>query len=289
MRSISILRQFRPDIVVGFGGYASVPLSAAAVFLRVPYVLHEANAVAGLANRLLGRGAEAIAISFPEASSFFSDRKKVVMTGMPVRLSILKGTREEAARFLGLDPEIKTVLIFGGSLGARTINQATLDALPFLSSSRPLQIIHLTGMIDFDSIQARVKTLGDLGKQLVYRCFPYFERMNLAYAVSDLVVSRAGASTLAEIMTRGIPAILIPYPHATAAHQEKNARSLERRGAVEVILNQELNGKRLAQEVDALIWNPARLSEMKKNLSQIRQPDAAKQLARLILNIASQK
>lgn len=288
-KALAILKDFQPDVVVGFGGFVSVPLIAAALFLKKPVVLHEANAHPGTANRLMARGAKVVAISFPEAADYFYGRKDLVLTGMPIRPDILKGTRKEAAEALGIDPDVKTILIFGGSLGAHAVNQATVDALPRFSSLCPLQILHLTGMIDFDQIQTQVKTLGNLDEQIVYRCLAYLDRMNLAYAVSDLIVARAGASTIAEITAREIPPILIPYPFATADHQEKNARSLEQRGAARIILNRDLSGERLFDEVDKLVSDQQALAEMKSNLRQIGHPDAAKKLARLVLSVAPQK
>lgn len=288
-RSISILKSFQPDVVVGFGGFASAPLVLAAVFLRKPVILHEANAVAGSANRLLGMAAGAVAISFPEAQDSFIFQKKVVLTGMPVRSSLYQATRDDAAAALKLDPRIKTVLIFGGSKGARAINKTMVQALPLFSALSPLQIIHLTGMIDFGQIQDETKRSKQPNEQVIYHCLPYLDRMELAYAASDLAVSRAGASTIAELVAGKIPSILIPYPFATNDHQEKNARSLERRGAAKVLLNDDLNGKRLFEEVKELISSPSRLQEMKGNLGKIGQSNAAKKLARLVLSVASIK
>ena len=222
------------DVVVGMGGYVSVSAVMAGWRERVPTVLHEQNAVPGLANRALSRVARAVALSFAEAARFFPGRTEV--TGNPVREQILKVGEErdmlakEAIRELELDEQRRTVVVFGGSQGALRIDRAAVGACRLLRDRTDLQILLITGSAHLEQVRAG---LPKDGGGLLVRAAGFLERMELAYAVADLVVSRAGASSIAEISACGLPALLIPYPHATNRHQEANARALQRAGGSE--------------------------------------------------------
>ncbi len=284
--AIKILRRFQPDVVLGTGGYVSAPIVLAAIGLRIPVLIQEQNAEPGLTNRILGRFAEAVAISFPGTERFFPRKKKVVLTGNPVREKIIKSVDEKKAiDYFNLDPSVKTLLVFGGSRGAQSLNQALLESYPYFAQFRELQIVHITGKDNFDQVKKEVEKIKSPEDKISYLCLPYLKEMELAYAIADLVVSRAGATTVAEIISLGLPAILIPYPYATRNHQEKNAKVLERFGAARVLLDSELNGRSLFQQVRNLIFNDAALNAMREKAKKLRKTKAAAEIARLILTL----
>jgi UDP-N-acetylglucosamine--N-acetylmuramyl-(pentapeptide) pyrophosphoryl-undecaprenol N-acetylglucosamine transferase len=210
------------DALVGMGGYVSVSAVLAARRERLPVVLHEQNAVPGLANRVLSRFADAVAVAFPEACPSFGRHRRVVLTGNPVREEILRVRHErdilakEARRDLVLEEHRKTILVFGGSQGALHVNRAAVGACQILAGRADLQVILITGPSHLEVIR---RGLPPTSSAIRVRALGYLERMELGYAVSDLVVSRSGAATVAEVTACGLPALLIPYPYATGRHQ----------------------------------------------------------------------
>jgi UDP-N-acetylglucosamine--N-acetylmuramyl-(pentapeptide) pyrophosphoryl-undecaprenol N-acetylglucosamine transferase len=257
-----VLGWFRPDIVIATGGYVSFPAMAAAKMLRItglraPLALLEPNAHPGLANRLLAPLVDEVWGAFPTADPAFE--KKYVYTGVPVRASLLHpNNRIEAARRLGLDPSRRTILAVGGSQGARSINE-TVAALATRRALPPAwQLLHICGERDYDYMQAAERT--PLGENLVV-LVPYLQDMSDAYAVCDLAIARAGASTLGELAALGIPAVLVPYPFAAENHQALNAAVLAERGAAVVIEDRALNA-------DSLWWT----------LRELMQPERLERL-----------
>lgn len=238
-QSRSILKAFQPGVVVGGGGYVSAPVIGAAWSLRIPVVLLEQNLWPGRVTRFLAPLATKILVSFEETLPNLPPGK-VAVTGNPVRESIITATREEGCRALGLDPARFTLMVSGASQGARSINEAILRALPELAARTNWQIIHLVGEKHFPEIQRSVEPLNLQETSLRYLPFPYLEEVAHAYAACDLILGRAGATTLAEILARGIPAILVPYPYAAEAHQEKNARWLEKNGGGKILTDEEI-------------------------------------------------
>jgi UDP-N-acetylglucosamine--N-acetylmuramyl-(pentapeptide) pyrophosphoryl-undecaprenol N-acetylglucosamine transferase len=241
-QSVGLLRQERPDAVVGVGGYASGPVAFAAWLLRIPVVIVEPNSYAGLANRVAGRFAAKIFVCFPgrDAQGFFPKEKKV-LTGPLVRKGITAGDRDRALAAFGLEPGRFTLFVMGGSGGAHAINMAMKDAAPELRSVAHLQVLHQTGEKDVEEVKAGYR---DARVQAVV--LPYIDDMAGAYAAADLVVSRSGATTVAELAVCGKRAVLIPYPFAADNHQEHNARSLAERGGGEVIVQKDLTPAKLA-------------------------------------------
>lgn len=284
-QSLSILRQFRPEVVVGTGGYASAPLLAAAFVLRVPTLIQEQNVTPGLVNRYFGKLAKVVAISYPKTKSYFSKKKKVVLVGNPLRAEVLQARRAEGLKLLGLEGKRKTLLVCGGSRGARTINQAMIEAYELF---RPcdLQIIHITGKLEFDKVSQEVASLKKESDKVSYQCHPYIGEIGLVYAVSELILARAGATTIAEICAWGLPAILVPYPYSTGAHQRENAQMLEREGVALVIENDKLDGKILYEEVTRLLDNPRALHVMGKKAKNLSRPSAAEELAKVVTKLA---
>lgn len=282
--SWTLLGRARPHVVVGLGSYVSLPVVTAAYLRALPVVLHEQNTYPGLANRLSARMARAAALSWPGSERFFGGTR-TVMTGNPVRKAVLQAKRDAGAEFFGLDPRKKTVLFFGGSQGAEHLNQAVVEALPELRLMSDLQVIHITGMMGFEHVQEVLQAAEPNAPG--YYCYPYLEEMGLAYAAADLVVCRAGANTLAEITARGIPALLIPYPHATNNHQETNSRLIATAGGARVILDQDLSGPSLLKEVQELLSAPVLLKDMREKSKMMGSPGAAGALARLVIEVAA--
>ncbi len=273
------------DVVVGMGGYVSVPVGAAAARAKRPLVLHEQNAVPGLANRVLARRARIVALTFAEAAPTLPRRTRTVVTGNPVRAPILTVHEEhrtlagEARAALGLEADRRTVVVFGGSQGALSVDVAAVEAIGLLRDRDDLQVLLLTGPSHEQAMRARVGDPGDL----LVRVRGFLDRMELAFAVADLVVCRAGATTCAEIAVCGLPAVLVPYPYATGDHQIANARALERAGASTVLTDDRLSGVTLTSAVRELIDDPARLEAMGERARSWSRPDAASALAAVVL------
>jgi UDP-N-acetylglucosamine--N-acetylmuramyl-(pentapeptide) pyrophosphoryl-undecaprenol N-acetylglucosamine transferase len=247
-QAIGLLRQERPDAVVGVGGYASGPVALAARLLRIPVMIVEPNSYAGLANRVAGRFAAKIFVCFPgrDRQGFFPAKKKV-LTGPLVRKGIMAGDRALALAAFGLEPGRFTVFVMGGSGGAHAINMAMKDAAPALRSAENLQVLHQTGEKDVEEVKAGYRAAGVKAVVL-----PYIDDMAGAYAAADLVVSRSGATTVAELAVCGKRAVLIPYPFAADNHQEHNARSLAERGGGEVIVQKDLTPPGLAAVIERI-------------------------------------
>jgi len=283
-QSLSIVNKFRPDVCVGVGGYVSGPVALAGWFLRVPVFIHEQNTVAGLTNRILGKAATGIGITFEVSGKYFP-KEKIEVTGNPVREEVLSAERETSMKKLGLDLNKKTVLVFGGSRGARKINTVFAEALKLLDKP-DLQILHITGRDDFESVKSL--TSGFKPSAMSYELYAYMDDIWDALAAADLVVCRAGATSIAEITTRGLPSILIPYPYAAENHQMLNAEVLMGRGASRTIADSDLNGRRLACEILSLINNLEILEKMGRASKNFGRPCAAARIAAIILQMAQQ-
>lgn len=274
------------DVAVGLGGYVSVPPMLAARRAHVPLVLHEPNAVPGLANRLLSRSAAAVAVGFEGVRGRFPGDPPTEVTGYPVRDAIIEvpARREVLARqarsVLGLDTRRRTVLVIGGSQGARHLNEVVAGATDLLADRGDLQLLVLAGPKQ-DAVPPSVD-----GPGVRVRVLPFLDRMELAYAAADLVVSRSGATTIAELTICGLPAILVPYPHATDNHQEANAAELQRAGAAEVVRDAALTASQFAARVCRLLDEPGRLTVMAERSRALGRPDAADRLARLVVEVA---
>ena len=270
-----LLRRLRPDAVMGGGGYVAGPVALAALTLRIPVVLTEADSHMGLTNRLLAPFAARVCVAFPPARRRLGrTRRRVVVTGRPVPASTrsLDGARER----LGIAAHETCVLVFGGSLGARSINRAAADA--FTGSA--FRVVHISGRRDHAELLARELPPGyDLREYLTQ------EEFADALAAADLVVARAGGSVF-EIAAHGVPAILVPYPHAAGGHQDANARWMADAGAAVVIADEELTGPRLARQVAALLADRPRLAAMAAASRSLARPDAARAVAAQLLEVA---
>jgi UDP-N-acetylglucosamine--N-acetylmuramyl-(pentapeptide) pyrophosphoryl-undecaprenol N-acetylglucosamine transferase len=277
-----------------FGGYVSVPLALAAGRTRTPLVVHEQNAVPGIANRLAARWARAVAVTVPASARRFRRAREVVVTGNPVRpgLSAAQGGagRAAAAAAFGLDPARRTLLVFGGSQGARRINAAIVASAARWPDPGSVQMLHASGRAEHAAARAAWDAAlagTSPGRRPLVACVPFLDRMDLAYALADVVVCRAGASTLAELTVLGLPSVLVPYPHATADHQTANARALADAGAAVTIPDAEVDGDRLVGACQPLLADESRRSEMAANARALGRPDAAQALAELVLRVAA--
>jgi UDP-N-acetylglucosamine--N-acetylmuramyl-(pentapeptide) pyrophosphoryl-undecaprenol N-acetylglucosamine transferase len=282
IQSMWVVMTEKPDVVLGTGGYVSGPVSLAAVLLGRRLVLQEQNSVPGLTNRLLARIADQVHLSFTESRAYFARKDNLRITGNPVRSFILGGERDVAVRHFGLAEGRPTVFVFGGSRGARRINEAAIEAMRRLKGRVDVQFILQTGREDFESAQKQVTDEG-----LPARVMPFLREIHLAYAAAELLVCRSGAMTLAELAACGTPAILIPYPFAAHNHQEINAANLVERGAATLIPDADLSGERLAKEIAHLLSDRQLLRRMSAHARTFARLDAAERLVRSLEALGS--
>jgi UDP-N-acetylglucosamine--N-acetylmuramyl-(pentapeptide) pyrophosphoryl-undecaprenol N-acetylglucosamine transferase len=282
--SYRIIKLIRPDILIGVGGYASGAIMLIAVLMSIPTVILEQNCIPGFTNKILGKFVKAVCITYQESIPFFP-KERTFLTGNPVRMHILKGSRESGYRFFSLEENLFTVFVFGGSLGAKSINAAIIDSLRYLNDLKDkIQFLHQTGSGDYDHVRNVYRELGFRGMVT-----PFIYQMGEAYAVSDIVISRAGATTLAELTALGKSAILIPYPHATGHHQELNARKLFDMGAAKMILDSELNGEALSLAIRELYANETIRTEMQKHSRVLGRPEACEEVVDIAMSIVKKK
>ncbi|MCA9688813.1 MAG: undecaprenyldiphospho-muramoylpentapeptide beta-N-acetylglucosaminyltransferase [Myxococcales bacterium] len=268
-QSRAILRRFRPDVVIGVGGYASGPLVATAALLRVPTAIMEQNSIPGVTNRILGRVVRAVFTSFPDVGGHFPARK-VVRAGNPIRRQLLERL-DDAPRASDHPPRL---FVFGGSQGAQAINQAVLEALPSVLTAIPeLELWHQTGEAEHARVQSGYAALGLTPPRA--RVDSFIHDMAAPYRWADLVLCRAGATSVAELAAVARPAILIPFPHAADDHQEWNARALVDVGAAVRLRQSELGEGRLADALTALLSDRERLTSMQEAMRTVARPAAA--------------
>jgi UDP-N-acetylglucosamine--N-acetylmuramyl-(pentapeptide) pyrophosphoryl-undecaprenol N-acetylglucosamine transferase len=274
-----ILRDFKPDALFFTGGFVAIPMAVAGV--GKPSVLYVPDIEPGLALKMLSRFANKIALTTETSKAYFPNEADVAVTGYPVRPGLKRWTRMDALDYFNFRPTMPTLVIAGGSKGARSINMAVLDILPQLLEK--IQIVHLTGHLDWEVVDEETKKLPEELSER-YQPFPYLHEMGAALAAADLIVSRAGASTLGEYPLFGLPAILVPYPYAWR-YQKINASYLAERGAAEILLDENLKDD-LYDQIINLIFDQKRLAEMRKSMESLATPDAAEKIARMIKNLA---
>jgi UDP-N-acetylglucosamine--N-acetylmuramyl-(pentapeptide) pyrophosphoryl-undecaprenol N-acetylglucosamine transferase len=276
-RAVALIGREAPDVVVGTGGFVSAPLLLAAQLMRKKTLIQEQNAFPGVTTKLLAVLASEVHLSFEEARRFLVKKKQLFVSGNPSRLFELQPSSVARAQF-SLYEERPTLLVFGGSRGARSINNAVLQGLGDIIASANL--IWQTGSLDFERIKSQV-----LSSPYVWVA-PYIENMGAAYSASDLVVCRAGASSIAELTNIGKPSVLVPYPHATGDHQRHNARALVACGAALVVEDDCLAGTASIQGILELLHNADRLGSMGEASRKLAYPDAARKLALRIIGLA---
>lgn len=282
-----LLRRFRPDVVVGTGGYVSLPVGLAAVTARLPLVIQEQNVWPGLTNRVLSRYAARVIAPFPEARANFPRPDRVVVVPNPVRPPIAESPAE-ARRTLGISPSLRIVMATGGSQGADAINRLMLDLLRAYGNEPGWGMLWATGRRFFEPVGHALRDRGlDLDPER-FRIEPYFEPIGRYLRASDLVVGRAGAMTIADLMAYGKPAVLIPSPHVTEDHQTHNARQLERAGAAIVVGESALADGSTPAAVFALLGDDARRDRMARAVGALFDPEASAKMARVILAVAGE-
>lgn len=258
-----LIKKIRPAAVVGTGGYVCGPVVLAASLQGIPTMIHEQNALPGITNKILSRFVRQIALTFEDSKKYFPRKARIKVTGLPVRPEVLQAERLSARARLGLPPGALVVLSFGGSQGARSINNAMPGVLGAYAGRKDVHFLHVTGPRQYDQFMDIFSKSGismvDVGNITIT---PYMYDMPDAMAASDLVICRAGAATLAELTVLGLPGILIPYPYAAENHQEHNARAMERAGAALVIRDGELDSDMLLDKINWLLSDSPRLSAM---------------------------
>lgn len=276
LQSFFLIKQIRPDAVVGTGGYVCGPVLFVSSLLGIPTVVHESNSFPGVTTRLLASRVSKVFITFEVTKQWLSSSARTVLVGNPTRAELSAVSREEGSRYFGLDPAKRTLFAFGGSLGASSINKA-MPGLMKDAAEKDYQIIWQTGESDWSSASA-------VPQQTGVNVMKYIDRMDYGYAAADVVVSRSGATTLAELTRLGKPAILVPYPHAAANHQELNAAAMVGSGAAEMIRDSEL-GTKLIGAVHGLLMNSEKQRTMSERSRQLGRPDAGRVIAADILSM----
>jgi UDP-N-acetylglucosamine--N-acetylmuramyl-(pentapeptide) pyrophosphoryl-undecaprenol N-acetylglucosamine transferase len=263
-QSRKLLRRLRPDVVIGVGGYASGPVVLMARLRGIPTAICEQNSIPGLTNKILGRVVRRVFLAFEESKRFFKARK-IVLAGNPVRRGLLAALAEEAPR--SMEPRI---FVCGGSLGATKVNEIASEALIALAKKHPVRVVHQTGTADADKIRARYDAAG-----VPAEVHAFIDQMAQQYLQADVIVSRAGATTVAELAIAGKPAIFVPYPFAADNHQEINAREMAEAGAALMFRQAELTPAILAETLDELLGDPDRRAKMGSAMKALARPGAA--------------
>jgi UDP-N-acetylglucosamine--N-acetylmuramyl-(pentapeptide) pyrophosphoryl-undecaprenol N-acetylglucosamine transferase len=279
-----IIKEFKPDVVVGTGGYASGPLLKAATSNGVPALLQEQNSFAGITNKILSKKASKICVAYEGMSQFF-EKEKIILTGNPVRQDILNENinREEAYQFFNLDKNKKTILVIGGSLGARGINEAIDAGLKSIADNN-IQLIWQTGKLYFKTAKEKTQPYIHQNMNVV----EFISRMDLAYSVADLVISRAGAGAISELCILAKPSILVPLPSAAEDHQTKNAMALVNKNAA-VLVKEVYAKNRLVNEAVTLILQTEKLIQLSNNAKTLAMPNSTRMIANEVLKLANYK
>lgn len=282
-QALEIVKDFKPDIVIGTGGYVCGPVVLAAALSGTKTFIQEQNAIPGVTNKLLGKFVKKIFLGSEAAAKYFTNKNKLIFTGNPIREDITTALRTEGYEKLGLKADKITILVSGGSRGALSINSAMLYVDDVLANKENIQILHVTGDLGYKSIINELSIQAKNADNI--NMVPYMKEMPLALAVADLAVFRAGAIGLSELAARGVPSILVPYPYATANHQEHNARAFEEQNAAIVIKDKDLTGEKLYQTILSLIEDKEKLDMMAKQAKLLGRPNATEKIVENILKV----
>ena len=281
-----IIRDFQPDAVIGTGGYVCYPVLSAAASLGIPTLVHESNALPGLTTRMLAKKVDRILVGFEESRAHYPDPDKVFVTGTPVRGAFGSYTQQTAKRELGLDPERPLVVSVWGSLGSGHMNKTMLAMLPLLRGQDDFTMIHSIGSRDKAEFDEALHALGYLPADCGVDAREYIYDMPRVMAAADLILCRAGASTLAELCYMGKPVVIVPSPNVTDNHQEKNARVLERAGGAKVLLEGEFDAETFLDTVRTLLQDKEKLQSMSAAMAALSVPDATERIADVVLSLA---
>lgn len=282
-----IINEFRPDIVIGTGGYVCGPVVFISALKKIPTLIHEQNAYPGLTNRILSRFVDKVAGSFEESIKYFYDSNKVTITGNPIRDDFLKINKNKAQQ---IDKNKPLILSFGGSGGQKKLNEAMLEVIQ-KNIGKKIQIIHVTGKRFYDdfmkSLNKKISSIGSIEENI--KVVPYLYDMPNVLASSDLVITSAGAITIAEITAVGVPSILIPKSYTAENHQEFNARALEKKGASVMILEKDLNGEILNEKISELLNDKNKLKSMAQQSRKLAKIDATDRIFKMIIDLIKGK
>lgn len=282
IKSRKILKELQPDIVIGTGGYVSGPVLREAAKLGIKTAIHEQNAYPGITTKMLSSKVDAVMLAMPEAEKFLKLKQKPYITGNPVRQELLKITREEARAKLGLEDDVPMILSFGGSLGAMRINHAVVELIKWHNNTNKFYHIHGTGKSGYSEFMDAIKDV-NLSDKIDIR--EYISDMNVCMAAADLIICRAGAITLSELLACGKPSILIPSPYVAENHQFHNAMTLKKIGAAEIVEEKELTGERLIGVVSSLIEDKSKLKKMATAAKDGAIMDANERIYKIIMDL----
>ena len=281
-RARNIVRRFKPDVIIGTGGYASGPVMRAAQRAKLPTLIQEQNSYAGITNKILARKAACICVAYDHMEEFFP-QEKIIFTGNPVRSDILnlEGKREEGLKYYGLEPEKKTIVVIGGSLGARTLNNAMRDNVEFFERNEAvIQVIWQCGKFyEYEYTAMETAKLPNV------HCRAFIDRMDLLYAAADVIISRAGALSISELCLVGKPAILVPSPNVAEDHQTKNALALVEKGAARLVRDGDA-GERMLAEAWMILGSEALAFSLSESIRQLGRPNAAEAIGRAAIKLA---
>jgi len=282
LNSLRIIKEFKADFVIGTGGFVAGPVVLAGIVLGNKTLIHEQNAYPGITNKLLARFVDKICLNFAESADYLKvNTQKIEITGNPVRPKIIHTNRQKAYQSLELNPKLKTILITGGSLGAEIINQNIIELYKYALKNK-VQILHLTGRKNYKELKNNLKS-NDLNlEDPLIKVIDYLDEMEFALAAADLIISRAGATALAEITTCGKPSILIPFAAAAENHQTVNAKTLAKRGAAVVVKESELNADLLLKKVIDIIEDEQKLKSMGAAAASMSQKNALKNIIEVV-------
>lgn len=288
MRARRLIRQWGADVVFGFGGYVSLPVGFAALTRGVPLVLHEQNSVPGLANRVLSRWARAVGVTYAGSIPHLAHPERAVVTGNPVRSTVLEADRGRGRLTLGLSEDTTVLLVFGGSRGARHLNERFAGLAPRLAELPSLQVVHVAGRIEAASVAERVAGAVEAPENR-YQVVDYIDGMGDAIAAADLVVARAGATSIAEITAIGRASVLVPYPYATDDHQTLNARAVADAGGALVFADADIDDATFADDVMELLVDVPRRKKMAAAAAALGRRDADRRVARLAVEAVGEE
>ena len=286
LRSVRYIQKYKPNAVFATGGYVSAPMIFACRITKTPYMMHDCDAMPGLVTRRLSKRAKYVSLAFDKAKKYIQN-KNAIVTGNPIREQFKTMTKTSAVSEMGLNGNKITLTIMGGSQGAKSLNNVTVELLKEFSQELGLQIIFQTGKKNYSEVVEKLKMYypnWEQDKNLIIR--PYFENMITVLKASDIVMSRAGSLSLSEICASGVAPILIPYPYAAADHQRINAKSLLENGACIYLEDKELEPNKLREIICELINSPVKMNYLKQNSSYLAKPDATKTIADLVRSIA---
>ncbi len=273
--------EIEPDAVVGFGGYVSIPVARAALRMGIPVVVHEQNSVMGMANKYLGKHASAVCVTYDHSARDIVDQTRVHLTGNPVRASVLAADRKAGREMLGVPEDARMLLVFGGSLGARSINEAVVAIKDDLLSREDVHVVHITGPKELDSVREALALTEE--QRARWHVMGYQDRMGETLAAADAIISRAGATSLAEISALAIPALLVPFPYATEDHQTTNARAYVDAGCALMMADGDLGGDGFKRNVAVILDDESARAQMIEAARSRKTAAAAANLADVVM------